>query len=229
MGKEGKKKYTNPLHFLCYYQVVPISARKRAWKETRPGSLEISSSGSTLVSAPASAQRCTRALQEGGKRGWWKAINNTCVISQRDEEGKCMLHGDFKAGALDSIQGHFRECGHPVFTGIFLGCIQQTQAALQHACRETISTRNSVLVLPCRELWLHAHSYQNLATDTPTIIRLGYRNTDYYQTCRTCITFPKARQLVGVSSVTYSSHADKRFTTIFHPTLVQALLLLSCT
>lgn len=109
-----------------------------------------------------------------------------------------MLHGDFKAGALDSIQGHFRECGHPVFTGIFLGCIQQTQAALQHACRETISTRNSVLVLPCRELWLHAHSYQNLATDTPTIIRLGYRNTDYYQTCRTCITFPKARQLAGV-------------------------------
>lgn len=108
----------------------------------------------------------------GGQERWWKAINNTCVISQRDEEGKSMLHGDFKAGTLDSIQGHFRECGHPVFTGGFLGCIQQTQAALQHACRETISTRNSVLVLPCRELWLHAHSYQNLATETQTIIRL---------------------------------------------------------
>lgn len=71
-------------------------------------------------------------------------------------------------------------------------------------------------------------SLQGALIACPQLSEFGYRNTDYYQTCKTCITFPKARQLVGVSSVTYSSHADKRSTTIFHPTLVQALLSLSC-
>lgn len=78
---------------LYQYQVAPINARKYAWKETRPDSLEISSSGSTLASAPASAQQCTRALREQGGRGGWKAINNSWMNSQMEDQGTahCMV------------------------------------------------------------------------------------------------------------------------------------------
>lgn len=59
----------------------------------RQASLEISSSGSTLASAPASAQQGTGALREQGGRGGWKAINNTWLNSQTEDEGTahCMV------------------------------------------------------------------------------------------------------------------------------------------
>lgn len=147
----------------------------------------MSSSGPTLVSAPASAQQCTRALQEQGERGWWKAINNTHLNSQREEEN-CTLRGDFKAHALESVQGHFCERGHPVFTGVFqymscwkgitLDCIPDPSSSPPHLQGDgAVSTRNSTPILLLshsglkfirREVWLHSHfwhCYQHLAPD----------------------------------------------------------------